>query len=313
MVSPRSTIRLALSDIKLAHTLFAMPFAILAGIMALPSDITRARATGLLALIILCMVFARTWAMLINRIADAHLDARNPRTAQRAIASGRLHRRSAKWIAGGCALLFVASTLGFLALRGNPWPALLSVPVLAWIAFYSFTKRFTALAHFFLGGALAASPIAAAIAIQPSCVGLGLHLGASLAAPTDTGAAILWLALFVLLWVAGFDIAYALQDIDFDRAAGLHSIPAVLGPRGALWTARAVHGAALGALSAGVLTEPRFGAVAISALGLVAVVLLIEHVVLAARGVAGLPLAFFTLNGLISLLLGAAGIIDVFL
>lgn len=305
-----TTLRLALSDIKLAHSVFAMPFAVLASAMALPVDSTPRRITVLLALIVLCMFLARTWAMLVNRIADARLDADNPRTAHRAIASGRLAVRGAQGVALACAALFVVATLGFLAALDNPWPGLLSLPVLAWIAFYSFTKRFTALAHFFLGGALASSPIAAAIAINPPLLGLPMPISAPWSEPTQSGLAVLWLAGFVLFWVAGFDIAYALQDQAFDRARGLHSIPAQLGMSNSLWTSRAVHLAALACLAMAVRTEPRFGGIAAIAFGLVAIVLIGEHVVLHRRGLAGLPLAFFTLNGLISIGIGVLGLID---
>jgi 4-hydroxybenzoate polyprenyltransferase len=308
--APLTTLRLALSDIKLAHSVFAMPFAILAGAMALPPDVTLRRAASLFTLIIICMVFARTWAMLVNRIADARFDADNPRTARRMIASGRLSQAGACAVAASAALLFLLGAAGFLLLDGNPWPIALSIPVLAWIALYSFTKRFTALAHFFLGGALAASPIAAVIAIDPAHLGLPSALAFALTAPTPTGIAVLWIAGFVLLWVAGFDIAYALQDLDFDRRVGLRSIPARLGVVGSLWASRIAHLGALACLVVAVRTEPRFGVIMSIAIALVALVLILEHIVLHRRGLAGLPLAFFTLNGVISLLLGALGIAD---
>ncbi|MCA9294554.1 MAG: putative 4-hydroxybenzoate polyprenyltransferase [Phycisphaerales bacterium] len=305
-----TTLRLALGDIKLAHSVFAMPFALLATAMALPRELPAPRIATLFALIICCMFLARTWAMLINRIADAHFDRENPRTAQRAIAAGRLARRDATIVAAACALLFIAATLGFLVLLRNPWPAILSAPVLLWIAFYSFTKRFTASAHFFLGGALAVSPIAALIAINPQLLGLPLPITNPWTAPTPTGQAALWLAGFVLLWVAGFDIAYALQDRAFDRTRGLHSLPAKLSISASLWAARATHLAALACLVFALRTEPRFGALTTTAAALVTLTLICEHLVLHRRGLAGLPLAFFTLNGLISITLGALGLID---
>ncbi|HVZ94746.1 MAG TPA: UbiA family prenyltransferase, partial [Phycisphaerales bacterium] len=185
---------------------------------------------------------------------------------------------------------------------GNPWPLTLSVPVLLWIAFYSFTKRFTAACHLFLGGALAASPLAAGIAIDPSIY------ASTAAAPAST---ILFLSGMVVCWVAGFDVAYALQDLDFDRRTGLRSIPARLGVNGALWSSRALHLAAMTFLVFAWRSDPRFGALMLGAVIGVGVLLVYEHLVLARRGIAGLPLAFFTLNGVISVALGIAGCVDV--
>lgn len=291
---------LALSDIKLAHSVFAMPFALLAGAMAVPADVSAGFVAGVLGLIVVCMVLARTWAMLVNRLADAGIDAENPRTAGRVFAAGRLGRRQGWLIALGCAALFVLACAGFWAGFGNPWPMALSLPVLGWIALYSYTKRFTALCHVFLGGALAVSPIAAVIAVNPAML---WELEAS-------ARAVLAIAGFVLLWVAGFDVAYALQDLDFDRGKGLHSIPAALGWKGALWTSRVMHACAFGLLCAANTLEPRFGVIfACATLG-VGGLLIYEHVVLSRRGLAGLPMAFFTLNGVVSVLLGVAGVAD---
>lgn len=276
-------------------------------------DIRWERFGAQLGLIVLCMFFARTWAMLVNRIADARFDADNARTARRAIASGRLTTRGAKLTAGLSALGFVGSAAGFTYF-GNVLPLVLTFPVLLWIAFYSFTKRFTWLCHLFLGGALAASPLAAAIAIDPqSLIGFAAYYDRSGAlVSTDDGCRMALLALsgFILFWVAGFDVAYALQDIEFDRRAGLHSIPARLGVRGALTVSRAFHAAAFAVLLA-TRSDPRFGAVFFTAVLGVGALLVYEHIVLARRGVAGLPLAFFTLNGVVSCMLGAAGIVDV--
>ncbi|MDX2116459.1 MAG: 4-hydroxybenzoate octaprenyltransferase, partial [Planctomycetota bacterium] len=255
-----------------------------------------------LVLVVVCMFFARTWAMLVNRLADWRFDRGNPRTARRAVASGRLSAGAGWVVALGSAAAFVAATGGF-ALLGNFWPLTLSVPVLAWIALYSFTKRFTLLCHVFLGAALATSPLAAALAIEP---------GALLdAARAETGRALWLLAGFIVLWVAGFDVAYALQDLDFDRRTGLHSIPAALGVRGALWTSRAMHAAGFALLVLAWRAEPRLGAIFGVAVGAAGVLLVIEHAVLARRGVAGLPLAFFTINGVVSCVLGAAGVAGV--
>ncbi len=287
----------ALADIKLAHSVFALPFAVLAAFLAREDGSAWARFLGQLALVVVCMVLARTWAMLVNRWADREIDAANPRTAGRAIPAGRLPPGSAVAIAGVCALAFVACCALFGVFYGNWWPAWLAVPTLAWIAFYSFTKRFTALCHVFLGGALAASPIAAAIAVRPEALA--------------EVPALWWLAGMVLCWVAGFDVIYALQDLDYDRSKGLHSAPAKLGWQRAAWLARALHLLAFGTLVSAGLVEPRFGVVYWLAVAPVGVLLIAEHVVLARRGRDGLQMAFFTLNGIVSCLLGIGGVLAV--
>ena len=306
--SPVDAIATAAGDIKLAHSVFAMPFAILAAFLAWPRAERGAGAfAGQLVIVVVCMVFARTWAMLVNRLADARFDAANPRTARRAIPSGRLAHTHALAMVTLSGALFVASASLFWLLYANPWPAILSVPALAWIALYSFTKRFTALCHLFLGGALAASPVAAAIAVD----GMGAFTGA--AGLPAAGEAILMLAGMVVLWVAGFDVIYALQDLDFDREHGLHSIPARLGWRGAAWVSRVLHAGAWALLFGAWLAEPRLGWLFGAGVIVVGAVLVAEHLVLARRGKAGLDMAFFTLNGVVSCVLGLAGVADILL
>lgn len=289
--------RVIASDIKLAHSIFALPFAVLGAFLARTTEWPGARGFALqLALVVVCMVFARTWAMLFNRLMDRRIDAANPRTARRAIPSGRLSVAQGWSAALGAAALFVGCASLFWFFFANPWPAILSVPVLAWIAFYSLTKRFTALCHVFLGGALAASPLAASIAVNPSSL-------ASVPA--------LWcLAAMVVLWVAGFDVIYALQDIEFDRGAGLCSIPARLGVGRALWVSRVLHAGALLCLIAAWRSDGRFGWLFASGVGVVAALLVTEHVILMRRGKAGLDMAFFTVNGVVSCVLGVAGCLD---
>jgi len=345
--APLRKLSLALADIKLAHSVFALPFAILAAVLVAPvpefsiaivEDATwpapdpapeRPVAWGvfgvMVVLILACMVSARTWAMLVNRVADRGFDADNPRTARRAFARGDLTGRDGMWLLGGSAGAFVACCALFGVLFANWWPALLSLPVLAWIALYSFTKRFTWLCHLFLGGALAASPLAAAIAVdgwfeslwpwfhEGTRIDLSREPAVSTIHFTEPGVAIPWLAAMVLFWVAGFDVIYALQDLDFDRGAGLKSVPARFGWRGAVWIARALHALALASLGVAWWIEPRFGVVFGVGFGVVALTLVLEHTVLARRGHAGIPMAFFTLNGVVSLALGGAGVLDALL
>lgn len=286
---------LAAADIKLSHSVFALPFAVLGAVLARPLDEKGGTTAIKLGLVVACMVLARTWAMLVNRIVDARIDAENPRTARRAVASGRLPARQAKAFAFACAALFVVVCSGFWFLFANPWPAALCLPVLGWLALYSFAKRFTVACHLLLGTALAISPIAACLAVNPPHA---LH-------PT-----ILFIAGFVALWVAGFDVLYALQDEAFDRAKGLFSIPSWLGARRAAWVSRAMHLLAACCLFFSWRNEPRFGPVFGAAVGLAAVLLVFEHVVLVRRGLSGLPLAFFTLNGCVSVAIGLAGVLD---
>lgn len=296
-----SPVRLIARDIKLAHSVFALPFAILGAFLARTTDYPTWKGfAAQLGLIILCMVCARTWAMLFNRLADVGIDARNPRTQRRVFASGQLSVKQG-WIAAGtAAALFIGATSLFRVFFANPWPLLLSVPVLAWIAFYSLTKRFTALCHIFLGGALAASPVAAAIAVNSSSV-----MSWPPAVPS-----ILCIALMVVTWVAGFDIIYALQDVEFDQGAGLSSIPARLGWQRAVWVSRILHCFSLLFLIAAGFSDGRLSWLYSVGVACVAALLTAEHIVLAKRGKAGLDMAFFTINGVVSCVLGLFACLD---
>ncbi len=295
---------LALADIKLAHSVFALPFAVLATFLVAPregkhNNINFTNLPGTLTLIILSMILARTWAMLVNRVADANLDADNLRTQTRPFASGSLSKRDGFLLLTATATAFVVTTAGFGFFYDNWLPTQLSTPVLLWIGFYSFTKRFTWLCHVFLGGALAASPIAAAIAVNPELL-------------PDTPA-IFFLAAMVLLWVAGFDIIYALQDLDHDRKANLNSIPAKFGFKKAIWISRIFHAASLALLVYTWKLAPQLSTLFATATALTAALLIYEHIILAKRGKAGIPIAFFTLNGIISLLIGILGTLDIIL
>lgn len=310
------SVSIAAGDIKLAHSVFALPFAILAAFLARPHSGPDARWSTFalqLALVIVCMVLARTFAMLVNRLADRHYDLKNPRTSRRAVASGRLPAGRALALTLLAAGAFIVACAGFWVLFKNLWPIALCVPTLAWIALYSFTKRFTWLCHIFLGGALAASPLAAAIAVRPeallewSLVGTNDYLG------FGAGATLALIAAMVLTWVAGFDIIYALQDVDFDREQGLWSIPSRLGVTRALWLSRALHAASFLFIFLAGASDWRFGWLFDSAIGAVAMLLISEHLILAIRGKAGLDMAFFTLNGVVSCVLGVAGVVDLVL
>lgn len=307
--TPLAKLRAAAADIKLAHSIFALPFAILAAFLARPTDAPWSRFAGQLALVVACMVAARTWAMMVNRLVDRDFDKDNPRTARRAIVSGRLSARDARLITAAAAAAFIALCSVFFFAYANIWPLALSIPTLAWIAFYSYTKRFTWLCHVFLGGALAASPLAAAIAVEPSSLAHTPALG--------------FIAGMVVLWVAGFDVIYALQDLDFDRARGLFSIPSRLGPGRAIWISRALHAGAFALLVLAWRSDPRLvsgggggwggvggvgGWLFDAAVALVGLLLITEHAILARRGQAGLDMAFFTVNGVVSCVVGAAGV-----
>lgn len=283
----------AAGDIKLAHSVFALPFAVLAAALA-HRGAARSLA-GPMALVAACMIAARTFAMLVNRLADASFDARNPRTRGRALPQGRLSRGAAGAMIAGSGALFVVAACGFGWTRGNWYPALLAGPVLAWLAFYSFTKRFTALCHAVLGVSLALAPLAAALAVDP---------GALSRTP-----AIVLLGGFVLCWVAGFDVLYARADIEFDRASGLKSLPALLGERGARRASLALHALAGLLLLGAWALEPRLGA--LTALGVAAALglLTLQH----ARKDAGDTASqarVMLLNGIAGLVLGVAGTID---
>ncbi len=302
---PITAVREMAGDIKLAHSVFALPFALLGSFMAAPGSdagwrgIDGSRFGGQLALIVLAMVLARTVAMLANRYLDRNIDARNPRTAGRAIPAGRL---SPGQVLIAILLLGAAFALtcgGFGVFFGNWWPLILCLPVLLWISAYGWLKRFTKWCHLYLGSSLAISPLAAAIAIEPSSLG---------AQPA------LWLlALMVLSWVTAFDIIYALQDVEIDRKEGLHSIPSRLGVERGLWISRVLHLISAGALVAVWLADDRFGV--LFGIGVVGVVVLLiyEHATVARWGTKKIALAFFTLNGIISCLLGVLGCLDILL
>ena len=293
--APPLTARLAAfaADIKLSHTVFALPFALLATVLA--GERVGGLRPGQVGLIVACMVFARTAAMAANRLLDADLDAANPRTAGRAIPAGRTPRGFVALMLAGSAIAFVATTAGFLIFYGNGLPLLLSGPVLAFLCAYPLLKRFTALCHYYLGLALALAPVCAQIAVAG-----------------NVSAAALWMAAGVWCWTAGFDILYGCQDYAHDRAAGVRSVPARLGVARALWVARATHALAAACLFAVGVASPALGSVYYAGVALASVVLVAEHAIVRADDLSRLNLAFFTLNGVVSVTIGTLGIIDVY-
>jgi 4-hydroxybenzoate polyprenyltransferase len=266
--------------VKFSHSIFALPFALSgATLAAVESGIDLRRVFW----IVVAMVAARNAAMGFNRLADHEIDARNPRTANRELPSGRIGR-GAVW-----AFTILLSALFVLAaFRLNPLCGLLSPVALGVVLGYSYSKRFTWTSHLLLGLALAMAPVGGALAVSGSFPTVAWILGGG-----------------VLLWVAGFDIVYACQDIEFDRKEGLFSIPARFGPRRALWAARVLHAGALAAL-AGVGWLARLHPVYWVGWVSIALLLVWEHRLVRHEDMSRVGLAFFNLNGAISVIYLAA-------
>lgn len=249
---------------------------------------------GQLLLILICMVTARTFAMLANRYFDAEVDAQNPRTARRVLPSGQVSPRFMFLAMIASAAIFIAAAGGFQIIYHNPWPLLLAIPVLAFLVGYPFLKRFSRFCHYYLGTALALAPVCAWLAI---------------AGRVQAPAWCMFAA--VLLWTAGFDILYACQDYQFDVTHGLFSIPAKIGIPAALWIARATHFACLGfILLLGLITPELHNLYWIGAI-IAAILLFTEHLLIKPNDLSKITLAFFTLNGIISLMLGTLGTLDI--
>lgn len=301
------TVRRYLELIRFSHTIFALPFAMLATVWAF--SVTPPNPTGAperlvfrwqdLLGILLCMVFARSFAMAFNRLTDHQLDAQNPRTASRHLPAGLLSRSGVTAFCLLTAIGFIASTLLFLP---NSLPLLLSLPVLAFLGGYSLTKRFTRLAHFWLGIALMLAPICVWIALR------GRYLEAN---PWDIGPAV-WLGGMVMFWTAGFDIIYACQDYEYDKDAGLHSIPSTLGVRNALLVAKLSHICMwLMAITLPVLfPQLGLGWIYWAAMCLVGGLLFWEHRSVSDQSLEKINLAFFQLNAVISVVFLVVGTLD---
>src|ERR1043166_6195760 len=278
--------------IKFSHSVFALPFALMAVFLA--GRTAGGPTIGQLLLIILCMVAARSFAMTVNRLVDVRIDAQNPRTAGRALPSGQIRKGQAAIFATVSAIAFLAGCEGFRRWYANDLPIMLALPTLAALAAYSYCKRFTALSHFVLGTVIGFAPLAAWIAINPQSLGWPAIV----------------LSVAVCLWLTGFDLIYACQDVEIDRREGLFSIPAKLGIARALLVSRACHAVtvALLILLGGL---EHLGWIYWIALAVAALLLVAEQSVVSPTDLSRVNLAFFTLNGIVSLGLGAATIGDI--
>lgn len=275
--------------VRFSHTLFALPFAVMALFLAYEDRLPDWKVTGL---VLLCMVFARTAAMAYNRLVDADVDAKNPRTAGRHLPAGLISRVEVIGLVLGSSAAFVVCTwlLNSLAFA-------LAVPTLIVLLGYSHTKRFTSASHFVLGLALGLSPLGVWVAAR--------------GAPVDAS---YWipglLSIAVLLWVAGFDILYSCQDVDFDRSEGLHSVPKRLGIPRALWVARVCHVAMIVALCL-LAGQAGLGPIYKVGVGLTAALLIYEHRLVRSDDLSKIDMAFFTVNGVVSLLLSGLTVLEV--
>ncbi len=279
-------IKIILDMIKFEHTVFMLPFAIMSAFIAADGLPTLDK----LGWILVAMVGARSCAMAFNRLADAEIDKANPRTAMRAIPAG-LIAKGAVWrftLISAALLVFAAYNLNRLAFALSP-------VALVVIMGYSYTKHFTSLSHLWLGISLSIAPIGAWIAIKGQFDWTPMLLG-----------------LAVLLWTAGFDIIYACQDFDFDRKHRLYSIPAKFGIRPALWISSALH-VVMVAILIGVTLLTDLGVVYLVGVGVVIVILSYEHAIVKPNDFSRVNLAFFTLNGMVSLVLMALSVVDMVL
>lgn len=265
--------------IKFSHTIFALPFALSAVVLA---SSEAPLTLGKLFWILVAMVGARTAAMGVNRLVDADIDKSNPRTAMREIPKGEIGKKEAWLVVAGAALLFV-----FAAWMLSPLCFTLSGPVLLLLFAYSFTKRFTWLCHLYLGFAISLAP-----------------LGAWIAVTGGFSWRILALTFALLTYIAGFDILYACQDTDFDREKGLHSMPANLGVKKAMQISTGLHAATFGFM---LLLWPLFhlGWPYGLAVALIGVLLVVEHLLVKEDDLTHVNIAFFHMNSVISVVLFA--------
>jgi len=273
--------------VKLEHALFDMPFTVMAVPLAYAAPGPHAPSTAWLW-IILASLFAYISGMGFNRLADSELDARNPRTRTRALPAGIVTRWNVRLLTVSSAAIFI-----FSAAMLNRVCLLLSPAALAFVWTYSYSKRFTALSHLWLGAALGLAPIGVWLAV----------LGRLDATPILLGFA-------VTLWTAGFDIIYACQDFDFDRAAGLHSMPAKAGMAAALWISAAFHLFVIVLLLL-IAHTASLGWIYLAGVIAAAAVLAYEHAIVKPNDLSRVNVAFFTANGIVSIMLMSAAILDV--
>lgn len=264
--------------VKLPHTVFALPFALVGATLA---SFEHGVTLPALGWIVLAFTAARFAAMGFNRIVDRQIDARNPRTARRELPSGLLGVREAAVAVVLAGIVFVMA-----AWQLNPLCALLSPVALGWVLWYSYTKRFTHWSHIVLGLGLAIAPVGGYLAVAGQW--------------STPWWMLIALAAGVSSWTAGFDILYALQDEEFDRAEKLHSVPVVFGPRGALAIARGLHVLTIASLAA-VGTAVPAGWLYAAGVCVAAALLLYEHSLVRGDDLSRLDAAFFTMNGVISL------------
>ncbi|TLM67717.1 MAG: 4-hydroxybenzoate octaprenyltransferase [Deltaproteobacteria bacterium] len=276
-----------LEMIKFSHTVFAFPFALMgATLAALASG--RAPSAAQVGWICLAMVGARTAAMGLNRIIDARIDAKNPRTAERPLPAGKV-----TLIESWLLVLMATAVMLLAAAMLNPLCLLLAPVALGFFVLYAYCKRFTALAHVVLGICLAAAPIGAWIALRGDLQWPILVLGAA-----------------VLVWVAGFDIFYALQDVEFDRSQGLHSIPVRLGVKNAILLGKLLHGAMIALLLLLPVGLP-LGWLYYAGVAVIGALIAYEHQLVRADDLSRLDAAFFNMNGYISVTIFAFTLADV--
>lgn len=287
-----TTVRV-LEMIKFSHTLFALPFALMGAALAVSRPGVVVSGVKPWVGIGLCMLGARSAAMAFNRVVDRKIDAANPRTAGRHIPAGLLKTSAVIGFTAAACGVFVAGTALFLP--ENPWPLRLSLPVLAWLLGYSLAKRFTSLAHLWLGLALGMAPAAAWVALRAELTIEPVLLG-----------------LAVTFWVAGFDILYACQDFEFDRSAGLHSIPARLGVPRSLRLAACLHAIMVVFLVFLGLRMP-LGPIYFIGVAATAGLLVYEHRLVRPDDLSQVNRAFFQVNILISLGLLFLTVVDLIL
>ncbi|HKX00651.1 MAG TPA: UbiA-like polyprenyltransferase [Bryobacteraceae bacterium] len=284
-------VRLTLEMIKFEHSIFALPFALTGAMLAIREGGMSARQIWFkIAWIVIAMVGARSAAMAFNRLIDAEIDRRNPRTRMRHIPAGLVSATFGWGFVAVSSLIFIYAARELNTLCFHLAPVALGI-----IFFYSFTKRFTTFSHLVLGFSLGISPAAAWMAIRGSL-----------------DVRILWLTAAVMFWTAGFDIIYSCQDYEIDVEQNLFSVPSRIGIRGALWVAKLLHVLMIGCLLA-LVHDLELGPLSVAGVAAVALLLVYEHSLVKADDLSRVNAAFFTMNGWVSVLFFVFWAADVFL